>query len=133
MIITVLSLQSRSAEAISRRDRHGHWPRDDENMTTIYAKHAKTFLDQALGLINPKNSRTMFFQTRFGIHTFFLRKPIDILVLDSSYHVSLIKSSLSPYRLYFYPPKYNYVLELPEGYIKEKGIKLDDKINLCLT
>lgn len=75
----------------------------------------------------------MFFETRFGIHTFFLKKPIDILVLNNNYYAVNTKSTLLPNRFFFYPPKYRYVLELPEGYIKEKGIKLDDKINLCLT
>lgn len=75
----------------------------------------------------------MFFETHFGIHTFFLKKPIDILVLDKDFVVKKKKRALEPWRMFFYPPKYRYVLELPVGYINAKKIKLDDRINLCLT
>lgn len=98
----------------------------------IIAKNARSFVDKLFGLINPNNPRVMFFETRFGIHTFFLKKPIDVLVLDNNYIVKIVKTSLAPWRLYFYPPKYRYVLELPVGYINAKKIKLDDRINLCL-
>ena len=102
-------------------------------MLTIEAKLAKSFLDRLLGLISPNNPRTMFFETRFGLHTFFLEQPIDILVLDFEHKVKVLKHSLSPNHFFFYPPAYKYVLELPEGYIKDNHVKLDDKINLCLT
>lgn len=98
----------------------------------ITAKEAKSFVDRLFGLINPNNPRVMFFETRFGIHTFFLKKPIDVLVLDDNYLVKKKKCSLTPWSMFFYPPKYKYVLELPKGYIDAKKIKLDDRINLCL-
>ncbi len=98
----------------------------------IKVKKAKTLKDQILGLIDPSNPRTMLFTTRFGIHTFFLKNNIDVLILDNQSRVKVIKQSLQPYRLFFYPVYYKTVVELPEGFIDSQKIKLNDKIKLIL-
>lgn len=85
-------------------------------------------MDRFLGLLNPSNPRSMLFITRFGIHTFFMKECIDVLVLDSDNKVRVVKKSLSPNRLFFYPIQLNKVLELPAGFIALNKIKLNDKI-----
>ncbi len=50
-------------------------------------KVAISFNDQLFGLLNPKNPRNMLFRTRFGIHTFFMKEPIDVLVLDQKMNI----------------------------------------------
>lgn len=74
----------------------------------------------------------MFFVTRFGLHTFFLKQPIDVLVLDNQLTIKIMKLSLVPNRFFFYPPQYKYILELPENYIKTNHLKLGDKINIVI-
>lgn len=98
------------------------------NLITSDAQEATTFLYRALGLINPKNSRFLILRTRFGIHTFFLKDAIDVLVLNKENQVVKIKKHLHPYCFFFYSPRFFLVVELPEGTIKRCRIHLNDKI-----
>ncbi len=95
-------------------------------------KEVKTILDKFLGLIRKSNPRFLFFKTRFGIHTFFLKEPIDVIVLDKKFKVIKIKEGLTPYRLFFWSPKYNLVLELPKSTIQKTKTEVGNllKINL---
>lgn len=67
----------------------------------------------------------MLFKTRFGIHTFFLKESIDVVVLDRNFTVVKLKKNLKPNRLFFWDPKHLYLLELPKGTI-ETRIKVND-------
>ena len=96
----------------------------------IKAKTATSFLDKALGLLRPQNPRFMIFYTRFGIHTFFLKSPIDVLVLNHEKNVVSLVSCLQPNRFFFYPPCYRTVVEMPQGSICKLQIRLNDKILL---
>ena len=91
-------------------------------------KKAESLWDQFFGLLNPKNPCSLLFETRFGIHTFFLKQNIDILVLNNNLKVVKIKKSLKPNRLFFWNPSYNLVLELPFGVIKKSGTKIGDQL-----
>lgn len=91
------------------------------------AKFAKSFFDRLFGLLDPKNPRFLIIKTHFGIHSFFMGEPIDVVLLDDSYKVKKLKS-LHPYRLFFYNPIYSVVIEMPEKTIKKLGIRLNDKI-----
>ena len=57
----------------------------------IDAKVAKFFVDQSLGLNRKSNPRSLVLHTHFGIHTFFLKEAIDVIVLDSKNRVVKIK------------------------------------------
>ena len=46
-----------------------------------------------MGLIG-KDPTPLFFKTRFGIHTFGVITPIDVLILDKNYKVVKIKALL---------------------------------------
>ncbi len=83
----------------------------------------------SLGLIDKKNSPPMVFYTRFGIHTFFMSYPIDVLVLDKNKQVKKIKKNLKPNRFFFYNPKYITVIELDKGFVDTNKIRLGDKID----
>lgn len=96
----------------------------------IKAKIAKSLAEKAIGLMADMNSPPMLFKTRFGIHTFFLSKPIDVLVLNPKGVVVMVKSCLKPFRFFFYNPKYNLVLELKKGFILSRNIKEGDKIKV---
>lgn len=77
------------------------------------AKFATSISDQIFGLLNKNNPRALVFRTRFGIHTFGLQQPIDVLVLDQNNKVVKIKQSLKPNKIFLWNPKYNIVVELP--------------------
>jgi len=90
---------------------------------------AATFLDRLLGLLNPHNPRYLVFHTRFGIHTFFMNKSIDVVLLDEQNKIVKIKKDLRPNRMFVYHPKYVTVIEMPKGSIKKCQIDINDKIS----
>ena len=76
-----------------------------------------------------KKAEIVYFKTRFGIHTFFMKFEIDVLILDSSNRVAVIHT-LKPNRIFMWNLHYNKVLELPQGAISSEKIKLHDLIRL---
>jgi len=93
-------------------------------------KLVKTFIDRLTGLLNPKNPRALIFKTRFGIHTFFLKEPIDVLVLNNQNQVIKIKPSLKPNHFFFWNPKYNTIIELPNNSVSRSKTQIKDQIEL---
>lgn len=89
-------------------------------------KKVESFSDLALGLLKTSNPRALLFKTHFGIHTFFLKDEIDIIVLGQKNQVVKLKSGLKPNRLFFWNPKYSLSLELPKNTIKASRTKLND-------
>lgn len=104
-----------------------------ENSGVIICKDLKacvSFSDRMLGLLSFRNPRNLLFFTRFGIHTFFLKEPIDVLVLNAGFQVVFLKSGLKPYRFFFWDPGYKTVLELLPGSINKFGIRKGDTLTL---
>ena len=96
-------------------------------------KQASSFSDQLLGLLKKSNPRSLMFKTRYGIHTFFMDKPIDVVVLDGNFKVVKLAESLQPNRLFFWNPRYNCILELPEGVIKKIKTQVGDTLEVELA
>lgn len=90
------------------------------------AKFTESLLDKSLGLLKRNSPKTLIFRTRFGIHTFFLKEPIDILILDKNLKVVQLKKNLKPNRLFFWNPKYFWIIELTAGSINESKIQKGD-------
>ena|SRR3989344_1737305 len=93
-------------------------------------KEAKSFLDSLLGLLRKSNPSSLLFKTCFGIHTFFLKKPIDVVILDKYFKIVKLKENLGPNSLFLWNPKYELVLEFPAGTIKRSKSSLLDKLKL---
>jgi len=79
------------------------------------------------GLLGTKKPEAILIRTRFGIHTFGLSYPIDIVILDKRNIVKTIKTKLMPNRLFFWNPMYDKVIELPEGTVEKERIKARNK------
>jgi uncharacterized membrane protein (UPF0127 family) len=88
-------------------------------MLKIKARYLKTFLEKTRGLTGLTEFSPVFFNTHLGIHTFGMKAPIDVFILDNDFKVVKIKRGLLPGRVYFWNPKYNNVLETPVGLIKK--------------
>jgi uncharacterized membrane protein (UPF0127 family) len=91
-----------------------------------------TFLKHAgkvKGLLGKTKPETIVFETRFGIHTFFLKFPIDLLVLNNKRCVVLARS-VKPNRMIIWNPLYKIVIELPAGTIRKSATNLGDLIKL---
>lgn len=99
-------------------------------MTELKVKELKNFKDKLTGLINAKKPFAVLIKTRWGIHTFGLKFPIDVLILDKNKRAVKIKINLKPNRILLWPPFFNTVLELPEGSIEKNKIKAGDTIKL---
>lgn len=99
--------------------------------TEIYDnfKEVSTFSDKLFGLLKISNPRGLIFRTRFGIHTFFLKSPIDVIVLDKDFKVVKF-ATVKPNKLFFWNPKYTQVVELPEGSIQSTKTSIGDLIKL---
>jgi uncharacterized membrane protein (UPF0127 family) len=91
---------------------------------------SKTEKEKIIGLIGEKYPKAIMFQTRFGIHTFFMNFPIDILILNKQNHVVVIKKNLKPNRLFFWNPNFTSVIELPQGTIENTQTALHDILTI---
>ena|SRR5579883_1490365 len=82
------------------------------------------------GLLGKRTAEPIHFQTRWGIHTFFMHFPIDVIILDSTFHIVKMKKNLMPWHIFLWNPRYNHVLELPVGVIQKNNWKIGDIITL---
>ena len=101
-----------------------------KNLISAKAKHANSFSDRLFGLLNPQNPPFLIFKTGLGIHTFFMKKPIDVILLDGKFRVVKFKECLKPFGVFLYHPKHSLVIEMPKGTIQKKHIRKNDKISI---
>lgn len=87
-------------------------------------------LKKIKGLIGLKKIEPLYFQTRFGIHTFGVKFPIDVVILNDNETVVAIKQYFKPNRIFLWNPKYKNVLELPTKTVDKEKIKVGEKIEL---
>ena len=99
----------------------------------ITAKEIKGFWAKSKGLINNPKPNNIFLKTRWGIHTFGLRFPIDVVILDNSNKVVALKENLKPNNIFIWNPRYKNVLELKSQTIKINNIKINSKLYLKIT
>lgn len=86
-------------------------------------------MESMIGLLRKPKGITLLLKTRFGIHTFGMKYPIDAVVLDDKNIIQVIKKNLRPNQIFLWNPSWNTVLELPEGFISENRIKKGEKIS----
>lgn len=94
----------------------------------IIAKHfSKTNgFGNITGLLGKNKPEALIFKTRFGIHTFFMKFSIDLLIVDKNKKVIIAKRNVKPNRIVIWNFLYNTVIELPPGSLyKSKTTKGD--------
>jgi hypothetical protein len=91
---------------------------------------ARKTKDRITGLLKEKSPKALYLETRWGIHTFGMKFPIDCVILDKNWKISVIKENLLPWRMFIWNPKYSRVLELPPGTVKNLGLKLGNEMKL---
>lgn len=97
---------------------------------TTDLKECVSFKDKNLGLLDLKNTRSLLFKTRFGIHTFGLRETIDIIVLNRGLKVVKLKYDLKPNRIFFWNPLFSIVIELPKETLTKSNTKVGDILKI---
>jgi hypothetical protein len=98
---------------------------------TILAKEfsVQKGLGKITGLLGKNEAKTIVFTTRFGIHTFFLKFPIDLIVLDNKGVVKMAKTVM-PNRIVIWNICFKTVIELPLGILSKTRTKTGDLIAL---
>lgn len=91
---------------------------------------AKTFSEKTEGLTTGGARDALFFRTRFGIHTFGMKFPIDCAVTDDGGRVVALRENIVPGHFFFWNPRYKNVLELPAGTISRTSTRMGDAIEL---
>lgn len=89
------------------------------------------YKDKLIGLIGQQSETLIYFQTRFGVHTFGMKIPILLLVADSQMEIVQCRV-VKPRRVAIWNPKYKHVVEIPlkneeesDNYLYEIGDKLE--------
>lgn len=100
-------------------------------MLNIDIFELKSFKNKSLGLLKFKN-KALYFQTRFGVHTFLVSNPIDVIILDRKNKIRTLKKELLPNRIFLWNPKYCRVLELVSGTIEKLDLKVNDILEFNL-
>ncbi len=98
------------------------------SMVSLQVKKLSSFAS-IRGQMFRKKIEPVYFETRFGIHTFFVQHPIDVLILDSTDVVQKVKDLL-PWKIFLWNPKWKRVVELPGGTIQNRKIKVGTRIVL---
>ncbi len=108
----------------------------DMNLNIIMTSHleiADSFLKRFIGLMGKKkldcNSGLLIVPCQ-GVHTFFMRFPIDVVFLDKHNLVVYKMHNLKPYRLSPLIKEAHKVLELPAGMIKKFDISINEQIHI---
>ncbi len=92
----------------------------------------KDFRSKSKGLINSKTPETVVFYTRFGIHTFGIKYPIDVIITDKKFRVIAIKENLVPNRVFLWNPKSSLVIELENGTVRKSRTEINDLLEINL-
>ena len=81
-----------------------------------------------LGRPRPGPSEGMLFVPSRGIHTWGMRYPIDVLLLDREWKVVALHPRMEPWKDTGMRKEARYALELPEGTIEATGTELGDRL-----
>jgi len=104
----------------------------NDQMIRLSVKTAENLKEKVQGLIGKDKSYALMIKTRFGIHTFGLKFPIDVLILNNENKVVSIKENLKPNRIFLWNPMHKKVIELPSGTIEKKRIKMNMPIDISI-
>ena len=102
----------------------------NKTQKTILSKDysSKNAFGKIKGLIGEKTPETIALKTRFGIHTFLLKFPIDVIILNKKNEVVKLKKGLLPNKVFFWNIKFDTVIELPNGFLEKSKTKLGDAL-----
>ena len=95
----------------------------------INLKEANTFKDKLLGLMFKKNIDYALKLKCNGIHTFFMREKIDVVLCDKDNNVLYIYKNLKKNRIIFPKRKVYYTYEFPCETIKNNFKKIEVRSN----
>lgn len=100
--------------------------RKDNAVITI--KYCNSFFDRFMGLmLKNKIINGLCFPKCNSIHTFFMLKPIDIIMTDKDYKILYIYKNFNPWKIILPKKNVYYTFELP---INKFDFKINEKIKV---
>lgn len=96
-----------------------------------YVETADSLLARLKGLLGRQSlqpGHALWLRPCNGIHTFGMRFPIDVVVLDRRMRVHAIHASMQPNCMTRLYPAGSSVLELPSGTIDKSGLSVEDTL-----
>ncbi|MBR2708026.1 MAG: DUF192 domain-containing protein [Bacilli bacterium] len=94
----------------------------------MIVKEANTFYKKLKGLMFIKNFNYILKFKTNGIHTFFMKTNIDVVLTDKKNKILYIYKNLKPNKIILPKRKVKYTYEMPVNYLK--NIKIGDHLNL---
>ncbi|MBW3634712.1 MAG: DUF192 domain-containing protein [Chloroflexi bacterium] len=89
----------------------------------LWGKFAGLMLAPSLG-----EAQGVLFRPARGIHTYFMRFPIDLIYLDEAYRVSAIREAMPPWRLDLRSA--TAVIEVNAGAARANDIQIGDELRI---
>jgi len=96
------------------------------------AKPCRNIYSKTIGLMfSIQKSLILIFEKEkiVPLHMFFVFYSIDVLFLDKNKIIVEIKESFKPFTFYTPKKRAKYIIEVPNGIIKNAKTELGDKIN----
>jgi uncharacterized membrane protein (UPF0127 family) len=94
---------------------------------TVKAK-SLGFLGSIVGLICRREP--VFFFSPFGVHTFFVKTPIDVVLVDKKLRIIRIYCGIKPFRILLWKYFWVYVLEAESGFASRHRLKRGSKVTI---
>ena len=89
------------------------------NNKRIELKEIKTFKKKLFGLMGKTNIDYALLFRCNGIHTFFMKESIDIILTDKNYKILYLYKNLKKNKIILPKKKVYYTIELPNNSIKK--------------
>lgn len=96
------------------------------NNKNILLKEAKTFKEKFMGLMGKTNIDYALLFRNNGIHTFFMKEDIDVVLTDKNYNISYIYKSVKKNKIILPKKGVYYTFELPKN--STKKLCIGDKL-----
>jgi uncharacterized membrane protein (UPF0127 family) len=90
------------------------------------ATELRSLKDKTKGLLGTTMAKAVIIKTRWGIHTFGMNYPIDIIILSNTMQVVALKKHLLQGNVFLWNPRHTVVIELPAGMISRSKTVLGD-------
>lgn len=97
------------------------------SVAIIKAKRLNS-LGSVFGLMFGIFKSPVCFKARFGIHTFFVPNPIDVIILDNRGKIVRLIENFKSNKILFWGFTIFTVVECEKNYIKRKNIKSGTKV-----
>ncbi len=99
---------------------------------------ANTHLQRLMGLMGTPSTAlqtgcALWIQPCHGVHTMFMRYPIDVVYLDSDHRVVKVEENVRPWRVTPVVVESATVLELPAHTVFNTGTKVGDVLEIKLN